>query len=99
MGGKRLPGRRQGGEGALWLPVRRVEDGARTPDFQIHSLTTTAHNQPPDKDLSPDAPSACRPACRTAPEDPDLARLIGAWPALPDPIRRAVLTLVDAARV
>ena len=28
--------------------------------------------------------------------DPRLAKLIGAWPSLPDPIRRAILALVDA---
>jgi hypothetical protein len=29
--------------------------------------------------------------------DPDLAHLIAAWPTLPEPIRLAVLALVDAA--
>jgi hypothetical protein len=29
--------------------------------------------------------------------DPGLARVVDAWPALPEPIRRAMLALVDAA--
>lgn len=28
--------------------------------------------------------------------DPDLARLIAAWPTLPEPIRRAILALVGS---
>jgi hypothetical protein len=30
------------------------------------------------------------------PIDADLARVMAAWPALPEPIRRAVLALIDA---
>ena len=30
--------------------------------------------------------------------DPDLARIVGAWPTLPEPIRRAMLALVEAIR-
>jgi hypothetical protein len=29
--------------------------------------------------------------------DPDLARIIAAWPTLPEPIRRAMLALVESA--
>jgi hypothetical protein len=29
--------------------------------------------------------------------DPDLARIAGAWPTLPEPIRRAILALVESA--
>ena len=28
--------------------------------------------------------------------DPELARIVTAWPTLPEPIRRAVLTLVSS---
>jgi hypothetical protein len=31
------------------------------------------------------------------PTDPDLSRLVTAWPTLPEPIKRAVLALVDSA--
>jgi hypothetical protein len=37
--------------------------------------------------------AACAPACAT-PTDPDLARVVAAWPALPDAIKRAVLALI-----
>lgn len=36
------------------------------------------------------------PLARESGKDPDLARIVAAWPNLPDPIRRAVLALVDA---
>jgi hypothetical protein len=29
--------------------------------------------------------------------DPDLVRIVGAWPTLPEPIRRAVLALIGTA--
>jgi hypothetical protein len=28
--------------------------------------------------------------------DPDLARVLAAWPTMPDPIRRAVLALIES---
>jgi hypothetical protein len=34
---------------------------------------------------------------RAEPADPDLSRVVAAWPALPAAIRRAVLALVDSA--
>ncbi|HJZ54481.1 MAG TPA: hypothetical protein VKE74_05960 [Gemmataceae bacterium] len=43
-------------------------------------------SSPPD--VPPDVP---------APNDPELARVVGAWPNLPEPIRRAVLALVGSA--
>jgi DDE superfamily endonuclease len=39
--------------------------------------------------------SVCTTGC-TSPANPDLARVIAAWPTLPEPIRRAVLALVAA---
>jgi hypothetical protein len=30
--------------------------------------------------------------------DPDLALVVDAWPALPDPIKTAILALVEATR-
>jgi hypothetical protein len=32
-----------------------------------------------------------------APDDPDLARIIAAWPTLAEPIRRAIMALVESA--
>lgn len=34
---------------------------------------------------------------QNAPADPDLARVVAAWPRLPEPMRRAILALIDAA--
>lgn len=33
-----------------------------------------------------------------AASDPDLARIVAAWPTLPEPIRRAMLALADIAK-
>jgi hypothetical protein len=40
---------------------------------------------------------ACPALVQEGPPDPDLARIVAAWPELPEPIRRAVLALVAAA--
>jgi hypothetical protein len=37
------------------------------------------------------------PVAPIRPVDPDLARVLNAWPDLPEPIRRAVLALVETA--
>jgi hypothetical protein len=44
------------------------------------------------------APALADVALRVAqnPTDPDLARVVSAWPYLPDAIRRAVLALVGS---
>jgi hypothetical protein len=34
---------------------------------------------------------------KQAENDPDLARILQAWPTLPEPIRRAILALVESA--
>ena len=33
---------------------------------------------------------------KTTPTDLDLAKVIDAWPALPEPIKRAILAMIDA---
>jgi hypothetical protein len=38
-----------------------------------------------------------KPAGDTASLDPDLTRILDAWPTLPDPIRRAVMALVETS--
>jgi hypothetical protein len=35
---------------------------------------------------------------KTLETDPDLARILDAWPTLPAPIRRAILALVESGR-
>ena len=75
----------------------RVGEGTRTPDIQIHSLNTTERNPLPAI-TSDDSARAGDRALTKAPEtDPDLARVMYAWPDLPSPIRKAVLSLIDAA--
>jgi hypothetical protein len=34
--------------------------------------------------------------CQT---DPDLARIVDAWPALPDPIKAGIMAMIEAALV
>jgi hypothetical protein len=61
------------------------------PNFQVNDKTVKELRQS-DCDVES---SVCTPVCtETAKADPDLARLIDAWPSLPDPIRRAMLALV-----
>jgi hypothetical protein len=57
----------------------------------IAQNTTNLGNQPSFGAAKSGAVSAA-----SAPSDPDLARLIDAWPTLPGPLRRAVLALVNS---
>ena len=41
-----------------------------------------------------EGPSTSTPA---QPLDPDLARVVNAWPTLPEPIRRAIRALIESA--
>jgi hypothetical protein len=41
-----------------------------------------------------DSSAVCTPVCT----DPDLARVVEAWPTLPDHIRAAILALASTAR-
>jgi hypothetical protein len=50
-------------------------------------------NDSPGKELGAPPASGCTDGCT----DPDLARVLEAWPTLPEPIRAAVLALVQAA--
>jgi hypothetical protein len=83
----------------------RVEGRTRTGDNQIHSLENTRRKNMASKNVtesppaplaqqSPEDPSASLPA---APIDPDLARIVMAWPDLPEPIRRAMLAMVASS--
>jgi len=76
----------------------RVGDRTRTGDNQIHSLESTAHKGQSDNDLQSEVQTACGSACRSASEstkvDPDLSRVISAWPTLSKAIKAAILALV-----
>ena len=59
-----------------------------TPQIALaHSLARESQN-PPAEALD-GAPS-------TSPLDPDLAKLVNAWPDLPEHMRRTILAMVDA---
>ena len=68
-------------------------------DFQSLELNS---QHPVNTTLAP-PPAVGRSAGRSDDEseggndDPDLARLIAAWPTLPEPIRRAMLAILEAA--
>jgi hypothetical protein len=57
----------------------------------------------PDKEVTGEGRGGCTGVCTgghepAAPADPDLARVVAAWPDLPDAIKRAVVALVDSTR-
>jgi hypothetical protein len=59
---------------------------------QVLSLAGSSGKQcrRPDRALT-------KPGVAPVPIDPNLARVIDAWPTLPEPIRRAILALMEAA--
>ena len=68
---------------------------------QILNLAPESHKPLNGNDLEDGAPATCTPTCTPTPDfvtrfvgdDVELARLIEAWPTLPKPIKRAILTL------
>jgi hypothetical protein len=66
--------------------------------FEAISACVTPDNRLGKKTSDGDAESGARPDGDGLPTstDPDLARLVAAWPMLPEPIRRAVLALIDS---
>ena len=77
--------------------AERVGDGIQTRDFQSHSLNAPERKPLPDNTSGTPDPSLA-PVLAPDPEDPDLVRVVTAWPALPPHLRAAVLALVDAAK-
>jgi hypothetical protein len=69
------------------------DDGARTRNHRIDSPTTSHSKSKHDKQPGDIIPIGCTTGCTP---DPDLSRVVAAWPTLPEPIRRAVLALVEA---
>lgn len=52
-----------------------------------------------EKNVTEDAPAALAyPLAQEPQKDPALAQIIALWPSLSEPIRRAVLALVEAAQ-
>jgi hypothetical protein len=70
-----------------------VASGPPSPAFE-----TDPHSAEPADTPTTSADTPIRDALPDALIDPDLVRIVGAWPTLPDSIRRAVLALVGTAR-
>jgi len=49
-------------------------------------------------DSQPDGAESGAPAARAAISDPELVALIDAWPDLPEPVRRGILAMIEAAK-
>ena len=61
----------------------------------------TQNPQPPceTKTYGDDAACACHGLCQTPVEtDPDLAKLVTAWPTLPEAIKAGIVAMVKAAK-
>jgi len=75
-------------------------DGTRTRNHRIDSQPDESHKPLGDSDLrdATEAIAAHTAAPRSdAPNDPDLAALIAAWPDLPEPVRAGINAMVRAA--
>ena len=78
------------------------DDGTRTRNHRSDSSPLTLRKPLAEPPVTPPTPVGCSAGCSDARRDgaaPDseLARVVAAWPTLPDPIRRAMLALADAA--
>ena len=75
--------------------------GDRTQDPQIKSLPVSRRKHFQNNSLQQSAepvavPVAVAGESKGGKDDPDLARLIVAWPTLSEPIRRAMLAILEA---
>ena len=75
----------------------RAGDRIRTGDVQLGNVAGADPTDKQDKDLGRQTPVLTRPLHAEAATDPDLARVIDAWPDLRPHIRAAVLALVGTA--
>jgi len=75
----------------------RAGDGIRTHDVQLGNVARDGQGSKPDKDLRQQAPALTRHLHGKAALDSDLARILDAWPDLPEPIRAAMLAMVASA--
>ena len=77
-------------------------DGARTRNLRIDSpmLGSVSDEDARTCDRSSASTSSSPSSCAQEPSktDPDLAKLIDAWPTLPQPLKAGIRAMVDAAR-
>src|SRR5690348_15060407 len=74
------------GTGELGFEPRQADPESTVPLAQLVNPLKTSADSLPRLDRASTKPLQPVPT-----DDPDLARLLAAWPALPDPIRRAML--------
>ena len=83
--------------GALSVRESNYPD-VQYPDPESNNLRIPVENRTSRKQAAQNpAQLPTKPAEPKTPTDPDLSRIVAAWPTLPEPIRRAVLALVGSA--
>ena len=75
-------------------PSLVLKTGTRLRDNRRKSGPGKDHQPESTDKRTPLDPALIHDACQT---DPELARIVDAWPTLPEPIRRAIAALVGAA--
>jgi hypothetical protein len=77
-------------------------DGTRTRNHRIDSQPMSRSNSSLSHDITsagePCLPDVCPDSCKAEPIDADLVRVIDAWAKLPEPVRRAIVTLTDGCK-
>ena len=79
------------------------DDGTRTRNHRIDSPQIADCNSQQSMALTSNAAAGCSAGCSEKTSeggntDPELAGLVAAWPTLPDPIRRAMLALLESSK-
>jgi len=74
------------------LSSPKVSDGIRTRDTRNHNPDSGKSKSFNDKELQNSALSACG---NSPVFGADLSAIIDAWPTLPEPLRKGILTMVE----
>ncbi len=88
----------------FFYSANRLEpSGLEPPTSWLQTRTSSCENSvcpAKNHDSVAAGTNACTPACTGAlngPADPALAAIVGAWAVLPEHVRQAIITLVEAA--
>ena len=76
---------------------KRVAEGTRTPDSQIHNLDNTPEIAEKQGGRPESAAHAQRAEAGNVVSDPDLRMILNQWASLPEPIRAGIVAMVKAA--